>query len=369
MSPRRPALARRGRGRRSPRARGSASPPHRHAERDGGVPLVGERDEQALDTQYVRTRLRGAGEHDPRGAARRPRHAYVLPPPAAHAAERLDHGLTRCEPSRIALGWRGLGLAVSHLLLGEDPGGHRRMALERAPHAAHVADVDAHADDVHGGSVAEAAAGYPAPALVPRFPSTKSTTTRAPPAASHGHTFPPAASGIATAFGAPPSVDSGPVPPAIVPETPRSAAARESSFAPYWEHRPELHTPSSSKRIRPTCCHSRTSIPQDAPDQALRTTSGSANEPTSASSTSKVQSTCCPVLISPSSAAGSSRETSVPTNAASAPCSACLGGTNAHEHAKQGAAVPATISPTAAVTIPILRSRLMSPPCLGGMCA
>src|SRR3989304_3984990 len=130
MSPRRPALARRGRGRPSPRARGSASPPHRHAERDGGVPLVGERDEQALDTQYVRTRLRGAGEHDPRGAARRPRHAYVLPPPAAHAPP---------------------------------------------------------ADDVRGGSVAGAAAGSPAPALVPRSPSTKSTTTRAPPAASHGH--------------------------------------------------------------------------------------------------------------------------------------------------------------------------------------
>src|SRR3989304_1654102 len=105
----------------------------------------------------------------------------------------------------------------------------------------------------------------------------------APPAASHAPPFPPAASGLAPAFGAPPSVDSGPAPPAIVPETPRSAAARESSFAPYWEHRPELHTPSSSKRIRPTCCPSRTSIPQDAPDQALRTTSGSANEPTSTS--------------------------------------------------------------------------------------
>ena len=103
--------------------------------------------------------LRVAGQRDDRRAARVPGHADVLPPLAAVAAERLDHGLAGREPARVDSGRTGLRVAVGDLLGREHAGAHRGVPGERPLHPRDLADVDAEADDLHAPRLAAGHAG------------------------------------------------------------------------------------------------------------------------------------------------------------------------------------------------------------------
>src|SRR6185436_15502753 len=124
-----------------------------------------ERDQHVRDPERVGPGLRVALEPDRGGPRGRPRDRDVLPSPAAVAPERLDHGLTSREPSRVRLGRASLRVAVGLLLRGEHTGAHGRVPSEGALHPLDLADVDSEAEDLHAARVA---AGWPAARILDR---------------------------------------------------------------------------------------------------------------------------------------------------------------------------------------------------------